>query len=156
MPNAPESTQPNREHYIWMGTVCTCSNLRKAARVITKLYDEILQPSGLTATQALLLTAIAANGAVAITPLAEQLAMDRTTLARNLQLLAREGWVAISTGEDRRTRQVSLTVLGKSTLDQALPLWDEAQREVIARLGEDRWRAMLGDWADLVASIREQ
>ncbi|RIK41292.1 MAG: MarR family transcriptional regulator [Chloroflexi bacterium] len=149
-------TQPDRDVYIRMGAICTCSNIRKAARVITQLYDEILHPSGLLATQALLLTAIAAHGSVALTPLAERMAMDRTTLARNLKPLERDGLVEIATGADRRTRVLRLTDRGQEALAKAIPLWEEAQAWVINQLGEERWRAMLGDWAELVSLVRER
>ena len=137
-----------------MGALCTCSNLRKASRIITKLYDAVLQPSGLLATQAIVLTAIAANGTVRLSRLAEQLAMDRTTLARNLRSLETGGLVEVSAGEDRRTRLLRLTDRGEEALSKVVPLWKEAQAFVIDRLGEDRWRAMMGDWAELVALAR--
>jgi DNA-binding MarR family transcriptional regulator len=46
----------------------------------------------LRATQFLPLGAIGKHDSIAVTPLAEQLAMDPTTLARNLKPLEREGW----------------------------------------------------------------
>ena len=33
------------------GRACACGNLRKAARAVTKLFDEALRPAGLRATQ---------------------------------------------------------------------------------------------------------
>lgn len=134
---------------------CICANLRKTSRVITQLYDEFLQPSGLLATQFRLLGAIAAHGPVALTPLADGLAMDPTTLARNLNPLKRDGLVTVSPGEDRRTRVVRITDQGRAALSRALPLWEEAQAYIISQLGEDRWQAMLGDWSDLVAVVRK-
>jgi hypothetical protein len=38
-----------------VANTCACFNLRKASRTVTQLYDEILQPSGLLATQFTLL-----------------------------------------------------------------------------------------------------
>jgi len=133
---------------------CTCANLRKTTRVITQLYDAFLEPSGLLATQFLLLGAVGVSQSIAVTPLAEQLAMDPTTLARNLKPLERDGLVEIVTGTDRRTRIVKLTDHGRETLVKAFSLWQQAQEYVINRIGADRQQAMLGDWADLVAQVR--
>jgi DNA-binding MarR family transcriptional regulator len=136
--------------------LCTNANLRKTSHTITQLYDEFLQPSGLLGTQFRLLGAVASKGATALTPLAKELGLDPTTLARNLKPLTREGLVEISIGEDRRTRMVEITEKGQKALLKALPLWEEAQAWVISRLGEDRWQAMLADWAELVSLVRQR
>ncbi len=102
-------------------------------------------------TQFKLLGAVAAHDAIALSPLAEHLDLDPTTLARNLQPLVRDGLVVISPGKDRRTRLVRITQRGREALDTALPLWENAQAWIIGQLGEERWRAMLGDWTSLVA-----
>ncbi|MBO0793744.1 MAG: MarR family transcriptional regulator [Ktedonobacteraceae bacterium] len=152
-----QASQPNQAIYQQVATLCTCGNLRTTARVITQLYDAFLQPSGLLVTQFKLLGALAAHGAIALSPLAEQLALDPTTLARNLKPLERDGLVAISVGEeDRRTRMVRLTERGQDALEKALPLWEDAQEWVISQIGQERWRAMLGDWATLVALTHQR
>ncbi len=151
-----QASQLNQAVYQQVATLCTCGNLRTTARVITQLYDEFLQPSGLLVTQFKLLGALAAHGPIALSPLAQQLALDPTTLARNLKPLARDGLVDISVGEDRRTRMVHLTGRGQDALAKALPLWEEAQAWVIGRLGQERWHAMLGDWAVLVSLAHQR
>ena len=70
---------------------CACLNVRKAARAVTQLYDEVLQPTGLRSTQFNLLVAVALAGEAPVTRLAEALVMDRTTLARNLKPCVRQG-----------------------------------------------------------------
>lgn len=132
--------------------------LEHAARTlpITQLYDAFLQPSGLLVTQFKLLGALAAHGSLALSPLADLLALDPTTLARNLKPLERDGLVDIAVGEDRRKRMVRLTERGQDALAKALPLWEEAQTWVISQLGQERWRAMLTDWAALVSLARQR
>ena len=72
--------------------------------------------------------------------------MDRTTLTRNLKPLEREGLLSVSPGKaDQRSREVSLTSNGLKQLEQALPLWQEAQRRVRRALGANRLDRMLGD-----------
>jgi DNA-binding MarR family transcriptional regulator len=152
----PQVPELNQAVFRRVVTLCTCGNLRTTARVITQLYDEFLQPSGLLVTQFKLLGALAMHGSIALSPLAEQLALDPTTLARNLKPLEREGLVDISVGEDRRTRMVRMTERGQDALAKALPLWEAAQAWVISQIGEERWQAMLGDWAELVSLAHQR
>src|SRR6266568_2690129 len=70
---------------------CACSNVRKAARAVTQLFDEMLQPTGLRSTQFTLLVAVALLGEAPVTQMARALVMDRTTLARNLKPCVRQG-----------------------------------------------------------------
>jgi DNA-binding MarR family transcriptional regulator len=138
------------ERYLPAAQGCVCFNLRKAARAVTQLYDAHLRPSGLRATQLSLLVVLAAAGAITMTELADRLVMDRTTLTRNLKPLARDGLIRSAAGQDRRTRRLSLTAKGRAALTTALPLWDQAQRTMLARLGAERWQqvsAVLGQAA---------
>ena len=145
--------QSNLKKFDRIGTQCACANLRKASRALTNVYDEFLQPSALLATQFQLLSAIGASS-VAISPLAEALGMDPTTLARNLKPLERDGLVKISTGTDRRTRMLALTDSGLNRLAQAIPLWEKAQSWVISRIGKDRLQTMIGDWSAVYSLTR--
>ena len=147
--------QASQDIYQRVSTQCLCANLRQAARAITQLYDEFLKPSGLLGTQFRLLGAIAAHGPVALTPLADQLAVDPTTLARNLKPLERDGLVEISKGEDRRTRVLRITERGLDAMFMAVPLWEEAQAWVISQIGEERGRIMLGDWSEIGSLVRK-
>ncbi len=130
---------------------CTCANLRRAARALTRSYDAVLQPSGLKVTQFSLLIATAFTGPQPMSSLAKALVMDRTTLTRNLKPLEAQGLVQVSVGEDRRLRQIGITPKGRARLKAALPLWQQAQERVIEDLGETRWRGLLGNLSDVVA-----
>jgi DNA-binding MarR family transcriptional regulator len=136
---------------------CVCFNLRKAARAVTQVYDDILRPTGLRATQHSLLTVIQLSGTVSISTLAERAVMDRTTLARNLELLEREGLVRIQPGEaDARVRQVTLTEAAKKKLAAALPYWEKAQAQVTHRLGKGRSDQLLSDLFATVAAAEPE
>ncbi len=122
---------------------CTCFNLRKATRTVTQLFDEVMQPTGLRATQFTLLAAISSTGEIAIRQLSQVLVMDRTTLTRNLKPLETGRLVKIVPGEDRRTRTLTLTGKGRKTFEKSLPFWRQAQSEVIERLTFRRWKDLL-------------
>jgi DNA-binding MarR family transcriptional regulator len=130
---------------------CACANLRKAARAVTQVFDEALAPSGLRATQFTLLVTNRLTGESTINDLAEKMAMDRTTLSRNLKPLVRSGLLEVRPGEDSRTRLVRVTPAGERSLEEAYPLWQQAQRETVGALGEERYDALLGDVAQAVS-----
>lgn len=126
-------------------TNCTCFNLRKAARAVTKMYDEALKPSGLRATQFSLLTVLENNGPSGVTELAEALVMDRTTLTRNLKPLLKSGLLKVVDGDDRRRRPIAVTSKGHDVLAQALPMWRKVQGQLLENLGSRRWERLIGD-----------
>lgn len=132
-------------------TSCACFNLRKVARAVTQLYDEMLRPAGLRATQFSLLVAVRMAGPVGVTRLAELTVMDRTTLTRNLELLQKQGLIEVATGADRRSRIVTITAAGNAAIAEALPFWKKAQSHVVSSLGQERWAGMLTDLRELVA-----
>jgi len=134
---------------------CTCFNLRKATRAITQLYDDILRPSGLRITQFSLLTVIWIMGKVNITRLAEEAVMDRTTLARNLDLLRKQGLIRIQAGDDARVREVSLTLAAHEKLAAALPYWEKAQAQITKILGAGRVNRLLADLSVAVAAAQK-
>lgn len=133
---------------------CLCFNLRKAARAVTQLYDAALEPAGLRATQFSLLAALDRRDAVTITDLARAMVMDRTTLTRNLRPLEKQGLVAIAPGDDRRTREVSLTRRGRQTLTRATPRWRHAQTGMLDALGDRRARRLLGELSGAIDAAR--
>ena len=142
--------QPNAAQLAEIEETCACLNVRKAARAVTQLFDEVLQPTGLRSTQFNLLVAVALTGEAPVTRLAEALVMDRTTLTRNLKPLASQGLLTIDAGIDRRRHLVRLTERGRQALATALPYWEQAQNQVITRLGHKQWQALL---AELKATV---
>ena len=134
--------------------ICACFNVRKAARAITQLYDDVLRPSGLRVTQFSILAVTKRLGPVTVTRLAEETVTDRTTLTRNLKVLSQQKLVRIVPGEDRREREVSLTDRGRAALAQAYPMWKDVQAQVAQRLGRERFRRMLSDLGETVALTR--
>lgn len=128
-----------------MTRFCMCASVRRASRALTNLYDEILAPSGLRATQFSLLAHLASVDEATLTRLAAVRVIDRTTLTRNLTPLERDGLVTITAGADRRTRIVHITDAGRAAMKRALPYWRMAQQHVVNGLGGERYGALLGE-----------
>ena len=133
-------------------TRCACFSLRKAARAVTQRYDDALRPAGLRTTQFSLLTLLRLAGPMPMTRLAEAAVMDRTTLARNLEVLRRGRLVRVLPGEDARVRQVAITRAGITKLEAAFPHWQRAQRSMTRGLGVGRMARMLADLSTAVAA----
>jgi len=131
---------------------CACATIRRTDRVLTQFYDEILAPSGLYVTQFTTLATLAEAAPVTINRLAELLVMDRTTLSRNLELLAKQHLVRIEEGQDRRVRLVLLTQEGEQALRRAWPLWQEAQARIERALGLERFEGLLTDLSAVLAA----
>lgn len=123
-----------------MAAECLCFRARRVSRALTRMYDDSLRPLGIHATQLTLLNAIAMSGDAggAMGALADLLAMDTTTLSRNLRPLEKAGFVHIARPPaDRRVRLAFLTPEGERIVAAALPLWGEAHARVVAALGVD-------------------
>ena len=115
---------------------CTCLALRKAARRVSTIYDQCLEPYGLTITQFGLLVHLRRHGPVGIGAMAQQLIMDPTTLSRNLRPLERQRCVRFEQDpQDRRARRVQLTDEGAAALRRARPGWERAQQQIERSLG---------------------
>ena len=134
--------QPNAAQLAEIEESCACLNVRKAARAVTQLFDEVLQPTGLRSTQFPLLVVVARLREAPVTQLSRELVMDRTTLARNLKPLESQGLLTIEAGTDRRRHLVRLTERGRQALARALPSWEQAQHQVVTYLGHKQWHAL--------------
>ncbi len=122
---------------------CVGFNTRRATRLITQYYDKALAPAGLRSTQYSLLSLLSMMGEAPMQEAAYVLAMDRTTLTRNLNPLVRQGLVKIKVGSDRRSRPLAITPKGQSALEKALPYWQEAQSLIVDKIGAEQWDMMM-------------
>ena len=139
-----------------IGRACACFKVRKAARAVTKLYEEMLRPIGLRATQFSLLMAARVVGPVTVVKLAQITVMDRTTLTRNLRVLEKRRLIEIKAGEDRREREVTLTAAGMEVLVQAIPLWEAAQDRVTQGLGEEKLGNLMDGLSEMISRLRDK
>lgn len=122
---------------------CTCCVLRRAARAATAVYDSALKPTGLRVTQFAILRILDRAGPLPVTRLATEAALERTTMARNLDPLERRGLVRIAPGEeDARSRLAALTEAGRDALAEATPHWLQAQAEIRRRVDPRSVRAL--------------
>jgi DNA-binding MarR family transcriptional regulator len=118
--------------------ICNCAALRQAARHVTKLYDGTLAPSGLGVNQFSILARLDLVGPSTIQDLAQLLVMDRSTLGHLLRPLEKRGLVTLEVcDQDRRSRTIVLTEVGKAAVAKARPRWAAAQRRFESTFGKE-------------------
>jgi DNA-binding MarR family transcriptional regulator len=114
---------------------CLCLHAQRAARALARRFDAVLRSVGLTNQQFSLLMALNRPEPPLMGPVAELLAMDRTTLTAALKPLERRGLVRVEPSPtDGRARILVLTADGCETLAAAVSIWQETHAEVEERL----------------------
>lgn len=114
---------------------CLCLHVQRAARALARRFDEALRPVGLTNGQFSLMMALNRPVPASFGPVADLLAMDRTTLTAALKPLQRRGLVNIAVDPaDRRGRLLTLTEDGMALLATAVPIWQRTHESVEAAM----------------------
>ena len=122
---------------------CNFTALRKAARRISQLYDVVLAPCGLRSTQWSILIHVGRHRSPTQAQLADSLALDRSALARNLAPLERDGFLRTVAGqEDKRSRLVMLTSMGRAKVAESMVLWENAQDNIEAIFGVGKAKSL--------------
>jgi DNA-binding MarR family transcriptional regulator len=117
---------------------CTNFKLRQLTRRVSQHYDRVVAASGLKTTQYSLLSQIEHLAPIRPSDLAAAMAMDASTLTRNLQPLVANGWAEIGPGADGRSRLVTATARGRAKRLEAQREWKRAQLALNERLGTAR------------------
>ena len=112
------------------------------------MYEELLRPHGLRATQFSILASLSLKGPTPIGELAEVLGLERTTLTRSAALLERNGWVRSLRAEDAREHPLEVTPAGRCKLEAALPAWKAAQELVSREFGREMREAEIHQTGD--------
>jgi DNA-binding MarR family transcriptional regulator len=133
---------------------CACAAVRRTARAVTQLYDEILRAHQIEGAQFALLAMIGKSGECTQASLVERFDFDKTTISRNMRLLARKKWIEFARGEDRRERRVRLTAVGRRRLAAAKPAWRAAQGRLRGSMSQRNWDAMLAMFGRLTNAAR--
>jgi DNA-binding MarR family transcriptional regulator len=133
---------------------CACANLRRAARLVSQLYEEAIRPTGVTGPQFTLLQALKIGRGISQKQLGEILGIDSTTLTRTLALLEKRGWLSAEPAEDRRALRLGLTKAGEREYERVLPYWQSAQKKFKHALGEEKWNGLIEALVGTVEAVR--
>jgi DNA-binding MarR family transcriptional regulator len=122
---------------------CMALRVRQLNRRITRIYDTALRPHGVSTAQLNVLVALALAKDARPTDIAQALALEKSTLSRNLERMVGRGWIEVLPGEQGTTQRLRLLPAGRRVIEEAMPAWRAAQRQAAAELRPD-----------LVASLR--
>ena len=114
---------------------CLAMRLRLLTRVLVGSFDTALRPLDLTASQMSMLAVLTKAGPMPQSRLGEVLQLEKSTLSRNVQRMARRGWIDDGPDADSGARVLSTSRKGRRLLERAYPLWREAQESALQRLG---------------------
>ncbi|MBO0345150.1 winged helix-turn-helix transcriptional regulator [Roseibium sp. CAU 1637] len=118
-------------------SLCMLKNVRNAARAISRRYNAFIHHLGLTGAQFTVLILVRNNPGKTTSDLAATALLERTTLVRNLAVLERMELLKSQPLKKGIGKSHRLTPKGATLLEEALPLWEEAQADLKEKMGED-------------------
>ncbi len=136
--NGPDYQRAEQIRQFARQSPCICFNLRKAARSVTQIYDHMFREIGLTAGQISILFSLATIGQMTVTELSQAMAADRTTITRNLKPLVRDELLAVSVGQDKRSRRISITPKGLDMCQRSRQIIGDFEQRLDHKIGSDR------------------
>jgi len=118
---------------------CCCINFRRVSNNMTKYYDDYIKDSGVTLNQFSLIKNIEKIQPACISDIAKKVKLERTTVVRNLKPLFKEEIIKDISSEGSRDKNIVITTKGEDILKKANPLWEEAQKNIKYKLGNENY-----------------
>lgn len=125
---------------------CTCMHIRRSSRAVTQYYDAVLAPAGISSTQLTLLATISLGQSQSLKQVADRIGMTPSSLTHMLKPMFEQDLVENETASNKKSKHLVLTDRGMRTLRLAAPLWEHAQEQLLAKIGES-------DWQDLIQKL---
>ena len=107
---------------------CLLRNTRAAARVMTRRFAEHMREFDVSTEQFSLIASLVGTEHNSVSALANFLAIERSTLTRNLALLEKKGLVKLVAAKKGNARVVELTAVGYQLMKDMTPSWRKAQQ----------------------------
>lgn len=117
-----------------MAGQCFGHRSRKAARAVTRAFNQRLKPFGLNISQYVLLGVIARGEHRSVAAMAEEVGVEPSALLRNLRLLEDRGLIAGEGGRGRAGRRLAVTEAGVALIWESVPAWRQSQTDLAALL----------------------
>ncbi|HEY0934335.1 MAG TPA: MarR family winged helix-turn-helix transcriptional regulator [Trebonia sp.] len=133
-------------------TSCLGVRIGRLNRLVGRRFDHALRPLGLSIAQMEVLGALMLNESPPRpADLAQWLAVERSTMSRNLALMEKHGYVRTTeTSPTGRSQRVTITREGQIALGRAEQAWRQAQDSIIGQLGGHSV-ATLDSWLESLA-----
>lgn len=114
---------------------------RRTSRAVTNYANSLLKPLDLNLPQMSLMAAIAMNPEKTQAAMSEGLALDASTLTRNLIVLEGRGLVASEGGRGRGGKRVMLTEAGEDLLARGIGLWERFNNSILNEMSPEMLEA---------------
>ncbi len=124
---------------------CVAMRVRQLNRRITRLYDAALRPHGVTTAQLNVLVALALMGEARAVDVAATLALEKSTLSRNLARMIERGWISATAEVTGAGQQLRILAAGRELVERAMPAWQAAQRQARKELSPTLVDALAAD-----------
>lgn len=110
---------------------CLGSRIRRISRIIDSYFRFEAKKFGITENQMTILFALYSIGKVAQHKIGDNLALEKSTVSRNLSHLEKNGYVI----RDKTYHPgVDLTSKGKELVLELIPLWEKVMEQLIQKL----------------------
>jgi len=122
---------------------CLGYRVRLLNRVITNIYDRALQPLGLKANQANILTMLSYVGQASAADISRVLVMEKSTVSRTVDRMKKNGWINVDGHGDGPSQTITVTAKGRELMASAHEKWKTAQKQATELLSEEGVAAIL-------------
>ncbi len=139
---APEGDTVARDIARDIARNCLAVSTRRLSRMVTGVFDEALRPHGITTPQLNILVAVRSMGSARPLDLIEALAMEKSTVSRNVSRMVEAGWLRRTVERDLRAHTLALTKAGERMLRDIQPAWHAAQKRAKSMVGKDATRIL--------------
>ncbi|MFA5949626.1 MAG: MarR family winged helix-turn-helix transcriptional regulator [Hyphomicrobium sp.] len=133
-------------------SACLATRVRQLSRIITRQYDDVMRPLGITASQYTLLAQLASRDGITAVEIGHELDIEKSTLSRNLKRLLALTLIIMDPPAGRRGRGLHLTLKGQTVLKDAYPVWLKAQVRTVGVMGAET-RATLDNLLHLAEKL---
>ena len=111
------------------------ARVRMLNRLVSRIYDDELREHGIRFSQLNILTIIAMKGPIERSEVGRILAIEKSTLSRNVRLMEENGWLTTASTDRSHAQPLILTRDGKQLYQRASASWTAAQKKVKTLLG---------------------
>ena len=126
-----------------VATDCLGYRVRLLNRVITNIYDRAMQPLGLKANQANILTMLLCIGHASSADISRVLVMEKSTVSRTVDRMKKNGWINVEGHGNGPSQTITVTAQGRKLMAAAHEQWKKAQKQATELLGEEGVAAIL-------------
>jgi len=114
------------------GRTCISGKIRRCGRMVSEIFRVRLLPFNITSSQLSILFIVAKMDNVTQNLLSDWLVLEKSTVSRNMKRLLDRKLIQKGSG-----KTFSMTQDGKELLEDIIPEWEEAMKEVRKKLKAD-------------------